>query len=552
MITALLLPALGALSLTTQAPGVEADAPGLEWNARNAEHLLNRAGFGARPAELDYAVRIGHAAFVDGLLAGHPAEVEPFFFDPLEAPRRLYTPDMTDAEKQRIKNDFKRDDRSQLNHFSSWWVRQMLEGPHPLQERMTLFWHGYFTSSYREVKIGAVMIRQNELFREHALGSFEELLREIVRDPAMVRYLSNDKNSKDSPNENLARELMELFTLGDGHYTEEDVKEAARSLTGYDVRFGEDVVFRRGRHDRGLKTVLGKSGRHGADDLIDILLAQEQCPRWVVTRLLSYFEGREPSAARVDRYAAILREHDYELEPVLRALFGDPAFYADDVVGNRIAGPIDFLVGAARRLGVEPPPAVIWLAAGQLGQRLFEPPNVQGWPGGEAWITTSTMLQRGNFAGMLLGVVELEDIVRVDSLEADSEDASMSDEMMMDMTSLSDEMEPVSMKKKEIGADLYGMRRMLSDFYWPDINLTARLTRRDVASDAEIVDELCDELLAVEVSAMGREAMLEYVRGEREALGLADGELLGGGPEVEYMLRRLAHLILSLPEAQLV
>jgi hypothetical protein len=260
------------------------DAP---WTAREAEHLLDRAGFGARPAEIAYAVRRGREAFVQELLDGYPDEVEPFFFDPPTPPKQRYTDDMSDEAKREIRVQFKRDDRDELGHFAGWWIGQMLDGPHPLRERMTLFWHGYFTSSYREVKLGGPMIRQNELFRAHALGSFRELLGEVIRDPAMVLYLDNDKNRKDNPNENLARELMELFTLGEGHYTEHDVKEAARCLTGFAARYDTGVTFRPGRHDRGKKEVLGVSGRLDADDLLRILLDDEQCPRWLAARTTS-------------------------------------------------------------------------------------------------------------------------------------------------------------------------------------------------------------------------------------------------------------------------
>jgi len=534
------------LTLPLLAGAASPGEPGA-WTAREAEHLLNRAGFGARPAEIAYAVRRGREAFVQELLDGYPEDVESFFFDPPTPPKEQYTDGMSEERKREIRVQFKRDDRDELGHFASWWIGQMLDGPYPLRERMTLFWHGYFTSSYREVKLGGAMIRQNELFRAHALGSFRELLDEVIRDPAMVLYLDNDKNRKGNPNENLARELMELFTLGEGHYTEEDVKEAARALTGFTARYDSGVTFRPGRHDNGRKVVLGVSGRLDGDDLLDILLDQEQCPRWLAGRLLRYFEGREPSAQRLDAYASLLREADYEVRPFLEHLFSDPEFYSDEIVGRRIASPLDYLIGSSRRLGVQPPPRLVWLAAGQLGERLFDPPNVKGWEGGPAWITTSSMLQRGNLAGMLLGVVRLEDVVRP---EPPVEDADPDGEMSM--TAAEADTDPARMKKKDLGADMFDMRRMLSEFYWPGIHLTARLQRADVRGDAAIVDFLCDELLAVEVSDAGRAALAEFLVAERADLGLDDDELLGAGPEAEHVLRRLAHVILSLPEAQLL
>ena len=318
---------------------------------------------------------------------------------------------MTDDERREARNVFVREDRELLQRFSDWWVAEMSAGAQPLREHMTLFWHGHFTSSHREVRDAEALIRQNQLFREHALGNFGTLLRAVLRDPAMLVYLDNDQNTKESPNENLARELFELFTLGEGHYTEGDVHEAARALTGWDVRFPEGAVFMRGQHDRGQKSVLGTSAELDGDGLVDLILAREECARWIAGRILHYFEGREPDPERLERYAEFLRESDYELEPLLRALFVDPDFYAAEVVGTRISGPIEYLVGASRRLGLEPPSRLVWIAAGQLGQRLFEPPSVKGWEGGRAWIGTSSLLQRGNAIGLFLGVVSVDQVL---------------------------------------------------------------------------------------------------------------------------------------------
>jgi len=552
---------------------VPACAPGdpVEWNARAAEHLLNRAGFGARPAEIERAVRVGQAAFVEELLAGYGDE-EPFFLDPPERPARAEMAAMGPEERREAQGRYRREQRELLFQFSGWWIDQMLEGRHPLRERMTLFWHGYFTSSFREVKNAAAMVRQNELYRKHALGRFDQLLREVVRDPAMLAYLDNDQNRKASPNENLARELMELLTLGEGNYTEQDVKEAARALTGWQAREGESAFFNRRQHDRGRKSVLGVSGNLDADGLVDVLLKQPACPRWVAGKLLAWFEGREPEEARLAEYAAFLKKSEWDLSAVLRKLFLDPEFYCEAVVGTRIAGPVEYLVGSCRRLGLEPPPQLVWLAAGQLGQRLFDPPNVKGWEGGAAWVTTSSLLQRGNYAGMLLGVVKLEDVLRPDP--------EMASEMSMDEPSMDEgdegiETDPAEMPKAPrertggedragpaaarararlqaagLGAELGGLRR-LGELYRPSLNLSARCARAGAASDAAILESLCSELLAVELTAPSRAVLARFLAEERASLGVADGKLLEHQPEAERHLRRLAHLILSLPEAQL-
>ena len=546
----------------------------LEWNARAAEHLLNRAGFGARPAEIERAVRVGQAAFVEELLAGY-GEDEPFFLDPPQRPARAEMAAMGPDARREAQGRYRRKQRELLFQFSGWWIEEMLDGRHPLRERMTLFWHGYFTSSFREVRDAAAMVRQNELCREHALARFDQLLREMLRDPAMLAYLDNDQNRKASPNENLARELMELFTLGEGNYTEQDVKEAARALTGWQAREGEEAFFNRRQHDRGRKTVLGVSANLDADGLVDVLLEQPACPRWVAGKLLAWFEGREPREARLAEYAAHLKSSGWDVSAFLRKLFLDPQFYSEDVVGTRIAGPVEYLVGSCRRLGLEPPPQLVWLAAGQLGQRLFDPPNVKGWEGGAAWVTTSSLLQRGNYAGMLLGVVKLDDVLRPDP--------EMSPEMTMDEASMDENDEgmdgvdegpsepresarertggeaqdgPAAARARAriqaagLGAELGGLRR-LGELYRPSLNLSARCARAGAAGDAAILGHLCSELLAVEVTAPSRAVLARFLAQERGSLGVADGKLLEHQPGAEKLLRRLAHLILSLPEAQL-
>ncbi|MCC6407441.1 MAG: DUF1800 domain-containing protein [Planctomycetes bacterium] len=540
----------------------------VEWNARNAEHLLNRAGFGARPAEIEAAVAAGQQAFVDQLLAGFVAEYEPFSVERFERPDREELASMDEAERRERINEVQRHNRRQLAQFAGWWVDRMLEGRHPLRERMTLFWHGYFTSSARDVRSSAAMIEQNELFRTKGLGRFGELLAAIVRDPAMLEYLDNNQNRKGNPNENFAREVMELFTLGEGNYTEQDIKEAARALTGWVTRRGE-AAYVKGRHDSGKKTILGVTKNFDPDSFLALLLEQPACPKRVAKKLLVHFEGREPSTARVEDYARFLKSKDYDVSAFLRRLFLDPEFYSADVVGARIAGPIDYLVGSARRLSVEPPPTLLWLAAGQLGQRLLEPPSVKGWDGGQAWITTSTLMQRGNMAGMLLGVVKLEDVLRPEVLDEEPEPGdSMGPEMggAGDDGDGDDAMRPEPKpnakgdkptKKKNapgkagLNGELGQMSRMLSDGYVPAINLCVRMQRAGAQSDAAIVERLADELLAVALTPESRAGLVEFLAAERETLGVADGGLLAAGRGAESLLRRLAHLILSLPEAQL-
>lgn len=531
----------------------------LTWNSRAVEHLLNRAGFGARPEEIERWVEAGPKALVERLLDVESPE-EPYFYDRLEVSRDALA-DMDREGRRRAMQRLKAADKRQLQGFLAWWVDELVNGEYPLRERMTLFWHGFFTSSVTDVKRSYPMIRQNELLREHALGSYADLLRKILRDPAMLRYLDNDSNKKASPNENLARELMELFSLGEGNFTEQDVHEAARALTGRTTsRF--DYLYRARQHDPGKKTILGVTGRADGDDLVDILLAQDACPRWVAGRLLEYFEGVAPTEQRRADYAAFLRREHYEIRPFLRRLFLDPRFYRDEVVGARVLSPIDYLVGSCRRLGLDPPPAFLVAASGLLGQRLLAPPNVKGWEEGPAWITTSSLMQRGNVMGALLGVVvpraeRLDPFEQFAAMDAERPAMDSGADMAMDgeaLMSAGDRVARPAAPYSPPKARPSQLDRLITLVdranYRPRMNLIARITRRGLLVDRDIVDYLLDELLAIEPPAETRELLLEHLRRERRSYGI-EGRLVNSGAVGERILRRLAHLILSLPEAQL-
>ncbi|MEO0650924.1 MAG: DUF1800 domain-containing protein, partial [Planctomycetota bacterium] len=410
------------------------DIEPFEFDARAAEHLLSRAGFGATTDEVEAAVEAGLDATVERLLEGGDRVRDPFWAERLSPKNMSRDERLSEARERRgagmnlrgmdeeqrremlrdYVTDQRRDDERQLRSYTDWWIDSMLEGEDPLRDRMALFWHGYFTSSQTDVRDSYELILQAEHLREHALGSFRELLWGVAKSPAMLEYLDNDDNQAGEPNENFARELLEMFTLGEGHYTEADVLEAARAFTGWTDRRGE-FRFRRSRHDSSEKTILGQTGRHDGADVLDILLAHQRTPVHVAERLLTYLEGRDPSPERAERYGRILRTNDMVLAPMLEALFKDPAFYREAIVGQRIASPIDLLVGLARRLRVDPPPLLVSRGADLLGEKLFYPPNVSGWDGEEAWITTAMFMRRGNLAGVLLGEVSLAELISPDA-----------------------------------------------------------------------------------------------------------------------------------------
>ena len=372
----------------------------------DARHLLNRTSFAAGPADIEAFAGLTREQAVERLLswAGKPAVTPPpaWADEPFESLRRFRDMSVEDR-KLALREVFQK-----AFELQSWWLTEMLVTPSPLTEKMTLFWHNHFVSSQQKVRSPQLMYRQNVLLRRHALGNFGKLLQAVARDPAMVIYLDSASNRKGQPNENFAREVMELFTLGEGYYTERDIKEAARAFTGWgiDPDRGE-FVFRRLVHDNGVKTVLGRTGNLDGDTVLDILLEQPQTAELVVAKLWREFVAPDPDPSEVRRIAQVFRESGYEIRPVLRALFTSNAFYEP---GNRAAlikSPVELVVGTLRQFSFstgEPLPFVLGVAL--LGQTLFSPPNVKGWPGGAAWINSTTLLGRKAFLDRLFRVEE--------------------------------------------------------------------------------------------------------------------------------------------------
>jgi uncharacterized protein (DUF1800 family) len=272
----------------------------------------------------------------------------------------------------------------------------MLNTPSPLTEKMTLFWHNHFATSQQKVKFTAYLYRQNVMFRRNALGNFGNMLHELARDPAMLIYLDGVNNRKEQPNENFAREVMELFTLGEGHYTEKDIKEVARAFTGWSIdRETGQFMFRRAIHDYADKTIFGKTGNFEGDQVLDLLLAKPEAARFITRKLWREFVSPTPDEVEVKRMAAIFKDSGYNIAKLMRTMLSSDAFYAKENRAALIKSPVEFVVGTLKTFEIDAPnlrPFV--LSSAVLGQNLFAPPNVKGWPGGEAWINTATLLQR--------------------------------------------------------------------------------------------------------------------------------------------------------------
>ncbi len=357
-----------------------------------ARHLLVRSGFAAEPAEIAAFEPLSRTEAVERLLreAGSEARAPAPPWTVGWRPPRLE--DLSSEERRLLR----RQNRERGLELKGWWMREMATSPAPLTEVMTLFWHNHFTSSLRKVKAPVLLYRQNVLFRKEALGNFARLLHAVARDPAMLVYLDGARSKKDAPNENFARELFELFTLGEGHFGEADVKDAARAFTGWSLdRQSGAFHLREGWHDGGEKTVLGQRGRFDGEDVIALLLDHPRTAAFVVEKLWRTFVSETPEPAEVQRLARLFREAGYEIKPLLAAIFTSDAFWAAENRGRLIKSPVDLLVGTLRLfdLPVEDYGDLARLSR-RLGQDLFDPPNVKGWPGGSDWITTASLLDR--------------------------------------------------------------------------------------------------------------------------------------------------------------
>ncbi|QDU70187.1 DUF1800 domain-containing protein [Mucisphaera calidilacus] len=399
-------------------PSLLSPIPDARFGPAQARHLLCRVAFGPDRVRAARLSELGVHQAVETVLAGADTSGLP---EPPVDPdvRRPFTREEQQAYRQAINSEdpelrkkarearqaFDRKDRQMIRDLQPWWLERMMLTPDPTQEFATLFWHGHFATGYQPVRDAYLMWRQNEALRRYSLDSFATLARYIVHDPAMIKYLNNHQNRRGKPNENLARELMELFTLGEGMYRESDIKEGARALTGYTFS-DNDFSFNERQHDDGSKTILGKRGKFDGEDFVGILLKQRACARYIALKLYRHYvadvsdryEDLEGSAKLVvDQVARVLRSNKYAIRPTLRTLLASDHFYSDAVVGRKIKSPAQLVVGTARSMRT-PKRSMVRQHEGMrvMGQTLFEPPSVAGWGVGRSWINTSTLYARQN------------------------------------------------------------------------------------------------------------------------------------------------------------
>jgi hypothetical protein len=379
-----------------------------KWDYTRASHLLGRAGFGGTIAEIEAAVAQGAEKAIASLVKPEVRDDLPGMpFGDLSGgvgaigqgglkARAQMAAGLDQKGRQALFQLHQAARNERFGHMKTWWLDRMIRTQRPLEEKMTLMLHGLLVSSFVSVKDSFHLYQQNVLLRRHALGNFKQLIAEISRDPAMLDYLNNNQNKKEHPNENYARELMELFTLGIGNYTENDIKQSARAFSGWTFA-GDQFVFNAREHDDGMKTFLGQSGNFDGTDIIRIIFEQPAASRYLATRLLKFYAIDEPPKEAVEAIAKVLRDRNYEMGPALATLFASKWFYSRDVMRTQIKSPVQLLVGSHRMLGLNIADArAADNALKTMGQELFNAPTVKGWDGGRAWINTSTMFSRYN------------------------------------------------------------------------------------------------------------------------------------------------------------
>lgn len=377
---------------------------------RESRHLLARTQFGATAHQVNLFKVMNREHAIDYLFSATRTTSS---LDPLDwmLERSIRPPKPFNQMTQEEIMAFQTFRRNQMRQLRAWWMAEIIHTDAQLTEFMTLFWHNHFVSESQKVRVPQIMYRQNALLRKYSLGNFGEFLHEIAKDPAMIIYLDNSSNRKDHPNENFARELMELFTLGEGHYTENDIKESARAFTGYFVNPNDGMfAYNFRQHDNGEKEFLGETGRWTGDDIIDILLKQERTAEFITEKLWKVFINSTPDRDEVSHLAGVFRDSGYELKPLIRAILMSPFFWDETDRGSLVKSPVELVAGTWRsfEINIKDPRLYQLLAnaAGLLGQNLLDPPNVKGWEGGTSWITTTTLLNRRRVMKALLGIDE--------------------------------------------------------------------------------------------------------------------------------------------------
>lgn len=565
-----------------------------EWNYEAAAHLLERAGFGGTPQQIATLAAMSPATAVASLVYFDPANnshLLPFahsgIHDPGLDPFPPSRPATTELAKQtgealgiKVKPEGNRRLQPVVNKFfywlrasvletnrvAYWWADRMVASNNPLQEKMALFWHGHFAVNESKVRDYRKLLKELELFHAMGTGSFRDLMVAVAQDPAMLSFLDAGVNVKGAPNENFAREIMELFTMGVGNYTETDIREAARAFTGWNY-VGLDFVVNEAQHDDGLKSFLGHSGNFDGVEVIDIIMQQPVTAEHIAGKIYRFFVRDEISPAMRRQLGSVLRDSDYDVAALLETIFLSQDFYSPASVGSQIKSPVQLAISTYRKLGLTDAPGVpdFNQSTGALSQSLFRPPTVAGWAGGRSWITPGLLLERGNFARDVL----FPDInfVPPDRVNGSAEIRSVADRIRegMDITTAT---QPSSLGEGGIMAESnmladrdeefntrYGSFRgwqMAIERVRPisrhtaKINLSEMLTQQNVENTDDAVDYLLARFMRVQPDSSTRNMLVDFLSDDLGTTSINEARSY-----MEDSLRLVLHLIMSQPEYQL-
>lgn len=562
-----------------------------DWNPKRAAHLLERAGFGGTPEEIVRLAALGPQAAVQqlvhyrdiaDLLPGfdpspiYDAGLEPF------APSRPAATDLAKKTGEALGVKVKptgnrrlqpvadrffywlRASRLEAHRLSYWWANRMLTTQRPLEEKMALFWHGHFATTEDKVRDARKLQRQNELFRRGATGNFRDLLIGVAKDPAMLAFLDAGVNVKGAPNENFAREIMELFTMGVGNYQESDIREAARAFTGWNF-VGLEFREALDKHDDGLKTFLGKKGEFNGVDVIDVILSQPVTAEFLAGKIYRYFVRQDLSPILQKQLGEQLRRANYEIAPLLETIFLSRDFYSDASVATRIKSPVELVVSTYRKMGLKEIPGVPDFndITESLGQKLFYPPTVAGWAQGNSWITPGQLLLRGNFVyDTVFPDINFIPPDRYPNVAFQISDVSEKLALGLDVTTAtkpeSKEMTSMSMQMADRDEDFnsrlasYHGWRMAIEKVKPisrntaQIDLSTMVRMAGCHSAREAVDYLLSRFLVAAVDDDTRARITQFLQAE-----LGTDDLDAASSFMEEGLRNTLHVILSLPQYQL-
>lgn len=560
-----------------------------DWKYERAGHLLERAGFGATPAEIRSLAEltpqeaVGRIVNYESIDVSDLAEFEesglwdpgmdPFPPSRAEAVRIARAngvalgvavlPEGNSRRLQPVVDKFfygLRANVLETRRLALWWANRMLTTPRPLQEKMTLFWHGHFATSETKVRDYRMLLAQNRMLRENATASFRTILLDIMRDPAMLVYLDNGENVKDHPNENFGRELLELFTMGVGNYTERDIREASRAFTGWTNSVLE-FRFDDASHDFGTKEFLGERGDFGGEQIVDIILSQPVTAEFLAAKIYRYFVREDPSESTRKQLARVLRDARYELKPLLRMIFLSRDFYSSASVATQIKSPVQLFVSTYRKLGLERLPTIPDFNAltGRLGQSLFFPPNVAGWAGGRTWITPATLLDRGNALRNILFAPEpeayghpdrrLPGIYRrvADRLEQGMNITNATRSGDSGSSMLADADEDYNTRYGGYRGYVLAFERIkLVPRHQAKFDLLSMVRSAGADTASEAVDHLLARFLRTPIPAPVRNRLVDHLV---ESLG--SSRLSGDAATVEEALRSLLYIVLCSPEYQL-